>query len=246
MKITAKTAAVILPLFLLIGIVATMSVGYWQTETTKEPVRFTSGEFEGMANPADIRGSYSFGDVEKAFGIPAEITARAFGMSDAEYPDGIEASLFEELFGFVGEWEIGTDSLRLFVSRYKGLPYDPEETTGLPRSAFDVLMAEDKLNPEEGEELSRRLVSLEGIEIDWEAVTASEEDHGETPPDTAILGKTTFGDLYSWGLTEGQVSEALGGAEPGPRAMPVRDYCEEIDLDFSALKEALQPLLDEL
>ena len=57
-------------------------MGWWQTESTKEAAVFTSGEFAGQANPADIRGSYTFGDVEKNFGIPAALLAQAFGVVD--------------------------------------------------------------------------------------------------------------------------------------------------------------------
>ncbi|MDC7218295.1 MAG: hypothetical protein PQJ59_00035 [Spirochaetales bacterium] len=247
MKVSAKTAAVILPLFFIIGIVGTMASGYWKTESSKDPAKYNTGQFAGESNPADIRGSYSFGNVEEVFGIPAETTAKAFGMSDSDYPAALQAKLFEEVYGFIGDWEIGTDSLRLFVARYKGLPYEPEETTGLPQPAWNILKKEGALTEAELAELEGRLVSLDGIEVNLEEAIAAEEEHEETVvTDTTIKGKTTFGDLYTWGLTEAQVSEALGGVEPGPRTMPVRDYCGEIDLEFSVLKEALQPILDSM
>jgi hypothetical protein len=247
MKITAKTAAVILPLFFLLGILGTMVTGYWQTESSKTPTKYTTGTFAGESNPADIRGSYSFGDVEEVFSIPSETTAKAFGMSDSEYPAALQAKLFEDVYGFIGEWEIGTDSLRLFVALYKGLPYEPEDTTGLPQSAWNILTKEGAMGPVEQEKWAGRIVSLAGIEVDLDAAIIAEEEHEEVElTDTTIKGKTTFAELYTWGLTEVQVSEALGNVEPGSRTMPVRDYCEEIGIEFSVLKEELQPILDSM
>ena len=44
-------------------------MGSWQTESNKQPKKFETGEFEGMPNPEDIRGSYYFSDIENAFNI---------------------------------------------------------------------------------------------------------------------------------------------------------------------------------
>jgi len=43
------------------GIGASGALNYWQTESSKIPEKFLTGEVAGEYNPADIRGSYTFG-----------------------------------------------------------------------------------------------------------------------------------------------------------------------------------------
>ncbi len=243
MKITAKTAALILPLFFLVGILSTMAAGYWATESSKTPVKYETGEFAGEYNPADIRGSYSFGDIENVFGIPVDSLARAFGFTGEEDPSAIQAKLFEEVYGIVDGKEVGTDSLRYFVALYLGLPYEPDEETALPQPALSVLKKEAALSEETLAEVESRLVSLETVRLETDAVAETEH---EEALDTTIKGKTTFADLYTWGLTEDQVRQGLGGLEPGARGTAVRDYCTEAGIEFSTVKTALQEMVDNL
>ena len=58
-----------------------------------------SGEFTGENDPSDIRGSYSFADIEKAFDIPVDVLVKAFGVSYVEDPAGFKAKNLEELYG---------------------------------------------------------------------------------------------------------------------------------------------------
>ena len=95
--------------------------------------------FRSQADPGDIRGSYSFGDVEKAFGVPAAVLAEAFGF--AGRPAGeIKAKDLEETYaGKTGALEVGTDAVRLFTAAWIGMPYEPEADTGLPARAVELL-----------------------------------------------------------------------------------------------------------
>jgi len=242
MRIRAGMAAVILPLFFFLGVLTTMMTGYWRTESSKEPARYTEGEAAGEYNPADIRGSYSLGDIEAAFGIPVTTLAKAFGVSERNNPAEIQLKEFEEVYGEIDGKEVGTDSMRLFVSRYLGLPYATEDGTALPLPAYNLLKKDGLLSPEELSELEDQTVSLEGISNAFES---GETTHDETE-DTAIKGKTTFADLLEWGLTEEQIVEALGGNPMGKRAETVRDYCLENNIEFSGPKEALQVMVDNL
>src|SRR5512143_1822897 len=83
MTLTSKTLAALVAAILFGGIFFSSAMGWWQTESTKEAAKITSGEFAGQANPADIRGSYTFGDVEKNFGVPPAVLAEAFGVKDS-------------------------------------------------------------------------------------------------------------------------------------------------------------------
>jgi hypothetical protein len=52
--------------------------GLWNTTSSKQPALIKSGEFAGLANPADIRGSYTYRDVLKSFTIPESVILQAF------------------------------------------------------------------------------------------------------------------------------------------------------------------------
>lgn len=80
MNLTSKPLAAIILIILFGGIALTTAMGSWQTMSSKMPATYTEGEFAGTSNPADIRGSYLFGDVEKAFGIPSAVLAQAFNV----------------------------------------------------------------------------------------------------------------------------------------------------------------------
>ncbi|MGB8983706.1 MAG: hypothetical protein WCC12_17690, partial [Anaerolineales bacterium] len=66
MTLTSKPLAFILFIIMFGGIAVSSALGWWQTESTKVPAAYTEGEFAGQANPADIRGSYTFGDISNS------------------------------------------------------------------------------------------------------------------------------------------------------------------------------------
>ena len=243
MRINAKTAALILPLFFLVGIGSTMISGYWRTESSKVPAKFAEGELAGEYDPGDIRGSYSFADLEKAFEIPVETLAKAFGLSDAENPAVIQIKVFEEEFGMIEEKEIGTDSMRLFISLYLDRPYLPEETTALPQPAYNILKKEGAASAETLEKYADRVVPLDSVHLSEEALSGAHEEELETGL-LEVKGKTTFAEVLDAGISEDQIVQALGGKPMGPRALSVRDYCKENGIEFSVVKAALMEMLE--
>lgn len=241
MRIKATTVGIALPLLFIAGIFISSAFGYWRTEGSKVPTKFTTGIFEGEADPADIRGSYSFSDLEKAFDIPVATLAKAFGFSNAVNPDDIKIKEFEEIYGFIDDLEIGTGSMRLFIALYKGLPYESEEDTAIPQPAWNLLNKEGKTDKEILSNYSERVVSLEGLEISTKAVTHTEEADEET----VIKGKTLFSDLIDWGLSQKQIEDVLGIAMGTP-GESVRDFCSENGMGFSTVKGQLQDILDNM
>ena len=147
MKLRSVHIAVLTLVVMFGGIGLSMLAGLWQSESSKVPATYTSGEFAGEANPADIRGSYSFADVAAAFDVPAEVLVEAFGFGAAENAEDLQIKLFEDVYGVVEGKEIGTDSMRLFVALYLGRPYTPEEDTGLPAQALHILEEAGRLEP---------------------------------------------------------------------------------------------------
>jgi len=254
MRIRMKAAGAVLPLLFLAGIGGTMLSGDWETVSSKQPVKFEAGEFAGQSNPADIRGSYTLENITDAFGVPVEVLARAFGLAGEADPSQTAVKELEAMYGPVEGLEIGTDSMRLFVALYLGLPYTPAEDTGLPRSAFDLAAGEGKTAPEVLDSLKGQVVDLPSGEAAAPEAAAGEAPaapavegtgsggSGETAEAPVITGKTTFSDLYSWGLSREAVQEVLG-SEPGPAGMSVRDYCLEKGVEFQEYKTRLQSLL---
>jgi hypothetical protein len=250
----------IIPLALLVltvfvaGIGASMAFNLWNTESTKEPAKYASGEFAGVANPADIRGSYSFADIEKAFGIPVETMARAFAVgAESAGTAGLAAyqvKSFEEIFDGLSETlEVGTDSVRWFVALYNGLPYEPmEEGTGLPNTAIPVLR-EAGVAAELLDKARTKVVELPGLANapasgSEAAGSGSGTGEGNVAADSrAIVGKTTFGQVEAWGVTRAKMAEAMG-REPGPSGAVIRDWLAGMGLEFSEYKTRLQALVD--
>jgi hypothetical protein len=259
----------VLVLVLIFGTIAGTSLaGVWVTESTKTPRLIAEGEFAGISDPADIRGSYTFADIENAFGIPASLLAAAFGMDGQ--PGEISAKDLEEIWGEIEGMEVGTDSLRLFVALYLGVPYLPEETTALPRAAYQILQRQSGASPDPDlpavaettrEALaaySDRVVALEpeataptgtgagaagsqaaGIEPE------EPEEHETSTEEGVIRGATTFADLLSWGLTREQIEGVIGTEMPN-RATKVRDFAAETGASFGSYRETFQGLLDAL
>ena len=244
MTITSKPLAIIVLVVLFGGIAFSSVMGWWITESTKQPVTFTEGEFAGQANPADIRGSYTFGDIAKSFDVTPEVLAKAFGITTGE--PNVFAVKELEAMNLDSGYEIGTVSVRLFVAYYTGLPFD---TTGqeihLPQSATDILLAKGNLTPEQIAYLEKYTVTLGAsapvAKSTPVAVTTSSTVSGEN----IVKGKTTFGELIVWGVSQ-EIIESIIGAPLPDLAMTMKDYASANGLNFETLKPALQAEVDKV
>jgi hypothetical protein len=255
MTLNSKTLAALLVVLLFGGILASSAFGWWQTESTKEPAKFTAGEFAGQANPADIRGSYTFGDIEKAFNVSPGILAQAFGVESAN-PAAFQVKDLEALYA-ESAFEIGTASIRLFVAFYAGLPFDlaTAETTYLPQSAAELLLAKGNLTPEQLAFLETHTAKLGAApaapQPESTPAAASTPAAEATPHATAtsadylIKGKTLFGDLIAWKVPQAVIEQIIGAPMPDP-AMKVKDYCTANGLDFEVIRPALQAEVDKV
>ena len=248
MILTSKPLAVFLFVFLFGGIAISSVMGWWATESTKEPATFTEGEFAGLANPADIRGSYTFGDIANSFDVTPEILAQAFGIA-TDTPAAFAVKELEALYLDSG-FEIGTNSVRMFVAFYTGLPFDlTAEETVLLQSATDILLAKGNLTPEQMKYLEIHTVNVREpvpvVEPITESTPVVEETHDPVAEEYTVKGKTTFGDLITWGVPKETVETLIGASMPDP-AMKVKDYASANGLDFETLKTALQAEVDKV
>ncbi|PKL09173.1 MAG: hypothetical protein CVV51_05155 [Spirochaetae bacterium HGW-Spirochaetae-7] len=243
-RIKTMPMAIIAVAAMLGGVAIAKSVGYYETTSSKNPVKFKTGEVAGLPNPADIRGSYTWMDIEKAFGVPGVEAAVAFSSPGNALDPADRVSTLEKIYAGIlpAGLEIGTGAVRLYVALYTGLPFKAEEGSVLPPGALAILAARPGIDA----------ASLKRYEIPVSApagstpvvaAPATGTGSGTSSSGRVVVGKTTFGDLYGWGLTETQV-EATTGFKPGPRTQSVRDAATAAGIEFSTFKTALQALVD--
>jgi hypothetical protein len=242
MKLTSKTLAGLILLILFGGIALSNAAGWWQTESSKSPAKFTDGEFTGLPNPADIRGSYTFGDINRSFDVPVDTLAQAFGIPVEADAATYAIKDLENLYADQ-QFEIGTASVRLFVAFYAGLPYDLIDDIYLPATAVLILKAHGTLSQEQRSYVDAHTVDLSSTTPVTTAPTA--EIHTDTTTERIIKGKTTFQELLDWGVSPETIEQVIGGSLPNPLTK-IKDYCTEKGLDFEEIKTALQTEVDKL
>ena len=249
MTLTSKPLAAIVLVILFGGILFSSAMGWWQTESTKEAATFSEGEFAGQPNPADIRGSYTFGDIENNFDVPAATLAQAFGVS-SDAPSTFGVKELETIYADQ-EFEIGTASVRLFVALYTGLPYEIVGDIYLPKRAVEMLKSNATLTTEQITYLDAHAVAPDHIDpAQSEAQPApvpSTEEHTETnsSEDRTLKGKTTFQEVLDWGVPQATIESILGS--PMPNALTkVKDYCTEQGLNFEEIRPAIQAEIDKV
>lgn len=278
-RVRTLPLAIVAVAVMLGGVAVTKAIGYWNTSSTKEPVKFKEGELAGLPNPADIRGSYTWQDIEKAFGVPAVESARAFSTADRALDPAERVSVLEELYLPIlpPGLEIGTGAVRLYVSLYTGLPFEAEEGSVLPSGAIELLAGRPGADAEALRRYSLPGAATVAAPAPAVPVPAAPAPAAPVPAATApaasvpaatspaagqageaqsgtgsgqasaraVVGKTTFGDLYDWGLSEAQVAAVIG-YQPGPRSQSVRDSAAAAGKEFSEFRTALQALVDAL
>lgn len=253
MRLTAKPLAAILLAILFGGIGFSSAMGWWQTASTKTPARFSDGEAAGEYDPADIRGSYTFGEVADLFAVPLEDLAAAFRIPQSADPAAYPLKSLESQFSDLPV-EVGTASVRLFVAFYRGLPIDLAEEPFLPADAVRLLEAKANLSDAQRAYLVDHQIAL--VSGDPQPVGETQagsftppatpqvtsEEH--TPAERTVTGKTSFQDLLDWGVSAQEIEQLIGSPLPDPR-MLVKDYSNQAGLSFPTLKSQLQALLEQ-
>lgn len=145
--------------FVVAVIAVTMATGLWQTTSNGVPRKLQNGggseSFSTTVqsgsdqpvttyDPADIRGSFTFGDIAQWYQIPIDQLALAFQLTEAEAAT-VQVKTLEQRFTDPSR-EVGTASVRLFAAGYLGIADMPEEEVWLPQSAVEVLLAHGALS----------------------------------------------------------------------------------------------------
>lgn len=257
MRIKTSTLAIIVLVMMLGGIFASSQLGYWKTAGSKDPAKIKEGAFAGLPDPADIRGSYAFSDISKAFDIPLEDLGKAFHVQDPTQYASFKCKDLETIYASLAEsgTEIGTSSVRYFVSLYKGIPITLTEESYLPTAAVEILKAKASLTPEQIIDLDLHTVDLTNASLpetstDTTGSPASTTENptakptgGKDPALREVRGSTTFQDLLGWGLSKEEIEQVVGVPMPAA-SLTIRNYALEKGVEFSEYKTALQTLLD--
>jgi polyferredoxin len=219
--ISIRHLGIITVVVLIGGIMLSMVFGLWRTTSSKQPALLKEGSYAGAPNPADIRGSYTFADVAKAFPVPLPTLLQAFGVTEGAMRLG---SLEEIWAGSIPEGtEIGTDSIRLFVSLYTGIPFIAEEETLMPKSAVRVLESEGKTNDPRFSAIKEQAIELT---IDENVILAA--------PALEITGNTTVQEVLDAGFSLSLIETILGTVDNKRESIKV--LAESQGLSFSEVK----------
>jgi len=257
MKLNSFSLAALVIVLLFGGIGISTAMNWWQTESTKVAATYKEGEFAGQANPADIRGSYTFGDVNKNFGIPLADLKTAFRLPVEADPAIFQVKELEAISADL-PLPVGTASVRMFVAFYKGLPYDlaaAEESYLFPEAAA-ILKAQNKMLPEQAAFLETHLVpgaSANSTPVAVQTTATPAAVDGQAAPTPAatvhvqtektVSGSTTFQNLLDWGVSQAAIEKVIGGKMPAASTV-IKNYATDKGLEFSTLKTPLQAEVD--
>ncbi|MHB8128982.1 MAG: hypothetical protein ACYDEX_08290 [Mobilitalea sp.] len=242
MKIKSLTMGIIIFSLIFGGIAATIATDLWTTTTDKIPSKIKSGEFEGSYNPADIRGSYTFIDISETFEIELKILYEAFGIPLNTVGKEIQSKDLEQLYAETGV-EIGNESVQIFVALYKNLPITLDGTV-LPSTAVELILLENSaLTAEQKEYLASHSIDIQN-KGDVDSLEYLEEDSvvDEEESENVVNGSATFQKVLDTGISKEQIEEIIGANMP-PTNQTVKDYCIEVGLSFSEIKEQLNTLI---
>lgn len=242
MKISMSKMATIILAVIFGGISATIAVGVWTSESDKIPSTYKEGEFEGLYNPEDIRGSYTFKEVSDLFDIDIKILYSAFGLNQINNKE-LKTKDLEELYSNA-ENEIGNGSVQVFVALYKNLPIELEDTY-LPEPAVNIILENnDELTEEQIDYLKKHTVIINSNNLNEEFKEPEEEikEDENSNEENKLNGSTTFKQVLDTGITKAQIEEILGRELPASN-MVIKDFCLEEGLSFSEIKNKLNELL---
>ena len=163
MKIKPQQVILYATLFVVIGIGVTMITGLWHTESDKIPKRLeaaapqaTDGQIS--YDPADIRGSYTFGEISRLYQIPLADLSAAFQIAEGEAETFKVKDLKAQFES--AQAEIGTASLRMFAAFYLGIAYEMTEETYLPDTAAKVLYTANRMTAEQAAYVTSHTASI--------------------------------------------------------------------------------------
>lgn len=246
MVINQKVLGLSITVLLLGTVLVTAVTGLWKTTNTKVPAKYSTGSNQNEYNPADIRGSYTFGEISELFGVPLDELAAAFDVQQTENAAAFQCKELEASY----EWakaegkEVGTDSVRLFVALYKGLPIELGDSTYFPKQAQTILLSRESITEEQKAFVSAHLVEMPSMVSPEAAPSAPTQEAASSSGKTAsITGKTTFDEVIALGVGKESLEKLLNKPVPDT-SVTLKDFCAQNGIEFSDIKSGIQGLID--
>jgi hypothetical protein len=244
MVLRSNTLGLIILVFIIGGMAAGKSLGLFEDNSPRSLLEQQIDGEEGVVAAVDIRGSYTFSDISRAFQIPIEILKDAFHLPEEVNFENFRCGDLESIYGDLDNVEIGTGSVKLFVALYTGEEYDIVQEDFLLSDAMEILKGRGQLTDEQRAYLESHTIDSSTLSLP--ANTGSDpilgEDHEEQMV-YMIQGKTTFADIYNWGVSKGVVEEIIGQENP---TGSILDFCAAQGLSFSEIKSKLQIEVDKV
>lgn len=224
------------------GIYVADMLGFWQTEAIKEASIIEEGDYKGLPNPEDIRGSYTFLDIENSYGIDSSILAKAFNIK-TDNPDIVKTMEIEDVYAYLGDdFEIGTGSVRLFVAIYTGVPHSSLEN--IPSTAVSVLKDSGKWNDTLQSELADYIIQVEAVPTQSSMKAADSSSEEENEVTEGVTGKTTVKELIAMGIALEEL-ESVIGSKIEDQNLLVKEVCDQNGVSFSTVKDTISKMLEE-
>jgi len=216
--------------------------GWWQPYVKRTSNAYNSGGSRGEGNvpsditdPYDIRGSFSFLDIERNFDVSVEILAEAFPIVDKDFDEVLAQDLESHYEEMHLPYEIGTGSIKYFVAIYNNLHFDGEEA--LPDTAIFVLERDGKI--EQGSIIGLKTDGVyTGVVSDEEENVHLELDEGEF----SISGDTTVKEALEYGINIEDLEAIIGKIDDQNSLIKV--VAEDNGFSFGKVKDSLNELIN--
>ncbi len=238
------------------GVLGTSQVGLFDSSRSVQP-----GKLDDSADVysiADIRGSFTITEIEQYYQVPPAAIIEAFSLDKDTSPAKFQLKDLKEIYQPVeieGEmYEVETDTVKVFVSLYSGIPYVSEETNHLPGQAVEYLINEDKLTEEEQDFWTNHTFDLAPIKqevtdepveeeanSDYQELEPQKEEISDEP--VTIVGKTTIAEILSMGIDVTTFQEITGLEVPEDKNINIRDYAASFGIDFGEIRGKLESFL---
>jgi hypothetical protein len=243
MKINQLFLSIAIVIIMFGTISATSALGLWQTTSTKIPATYLSGDVSGQYNPADIRGSYTFGEISDLFEIPLMDLGNAFAIENESSYSAFQCKELESIYvpENADSKLVGTDSVGIFVALYKGLPIELNDSVYLPNTAEAVLLKAGKLTKDQQAFLASHLVDSKKVVANNPQVSSLSESSSESSG--FIKGKTTFKEVLAIGIKKEAIEAVIKASIPDTSVV-IKDFCLENSLEFTLVKTEIQSLID--
>ncbi|MFC1936513.1 hypothetical protein ACFLYP_02470 [Chloroflexota bacterium] len=189
------------------------------------------GEIAAGDFPEEINSGDTLAQLSERFHVPLEVIQAAFELDDVVEVGGIKVGEVSNYYPYIAEdVEINIESVRMFVALIREDPFYEKQDVYLPASTLNILISNKRLSPEQIDYLEDHIIYF-----------GAETPIIGTPK--KVNSRTTFEELFDWGLEIEKVEEIMGVQIGDARSVTVIAFCDFRGLDFEQIKQELEAQL---